>query len=101
MIFSKNKKLIAIGTIFFIIIILIIGELGSNTIKRRKQMNEAKSTIIDEATNEVGNMTGDMLRIKNKILDNTLEEESVMSGNASICANIFGEISYMKMILYI
>ena len=51
-IFSKNKKLIAIGTIFFIIIILIIGE----------------------ATNEVGNMTGDMLRIKNKILDNTLEE---------------------------
>ena len=73
-IFSKNKKLIAIGTIFFIIIILIIGEFGSNTIKRRKQMNEAKSTIIDEATNEVGNMTGDMLRIKNKILDNTLEE---------------------------
>ena len=31
------------------------------------------------------------------VLDNTLEEESVMSGNASICANIFGEISYMQM----
>ncbi len=31
------------------------------------------------------------------VLDNTLEEESVMSGSASICANIFGEISYMQM----
>ena len=31
------------------------------------------------------------------ILDNTLEEENVMSGNVSICGNIFGEISYMQM----
>ena len=31
------------------------------------------------------------------VVDNTLEEESVMKGNISICANIFGEISYMKM----
>ena len=31
------------------------------------------------------------------VLDNTLEEESVMNGNVSICANIFGEISYMRM----
>ena len=31
------------------------------------------------------------------ILDNNLEEESILSGNVSICANIFGEISYMQM----
>ena len=31
------------------------------------------------------------------VVDNTLEEESIMKGNISICANIFGEISYMKM----
>ena len=31
------------------------------------------------------------------IVDNTLEEENIMKGNVSICANIFGEISYMKM----
>ena len=31
------------------------------------------------------------------VVDNTLEEESVMKGGISICANIFGEISYMKM----
>lgn len=31
------------------------------------------------------------------MLDNTLEEENVMNGNISICANIFGEISYLGM----
>ena len=31
------------------------------------------------------------------VVDNTLEEESVMKGSVSICSNIFGEISYMKM----
>lgn len=37
-------------------------------------MNSAKYEIIDEKTNEIGTMTGDMLRIKNKILDNELEK---------------------------
>ena len=31
------------------------------------------------------------------VLDNTSDEENVMSGNVSVCANIFGEISYMQM----
>ena len=31
------------------------------------------------------------------VLDNTLEEENVMSGNVTICGNIFGEICYMQM----
>jgi len=31
------------------------------------------------------------------VLDPTFEEESVMSGSVSICANIFGAISYMHM----
>ena len=31
------------------------------------------------------------------VVDNTLEEESIMKGSISFCANIFGEISYMKM----
>ena len=31
------------------------------------------------------------------MLDNTLEEESVMSGSISVWANIFGEIIYMQM----
>lgn len=74
MIFSRNKKIIACGIILMIIGGTFVAIKGSNTIKRRKQMKESRNTIIDEKTGEVGNMTGDMLRIKNKILDGTMED---------------------------
>ncbi len=73
-IFSKNKKVLIGGIVVFIIGILAVTIVGSKTIQRRKQMNDAKYTIIDEATGEVGNMTGDMLKIKNRILDGTIED---------------------------
>jgi len=71
--FSKNKVAI-IGFVIIAVGVIGIGLVGSNTLIRRKQMNEAMYTIIDEKTGEVGHMTGDMLRIKNKIIDGTLEE---------------------------
>lgn len=73
-IFSKNKRVLICGTIIFVIGILAVTLVGSKTIQRRKQMNNAKYTIIDESTGEVGNMTGDMLKIKNRILEGTLED---------------------------
>lgn len=72
--FSKNKKIIACGIVLIIVGGIFVGFKGSLTIKRRQQMKESQYTIIDEKTGEVGNMTGDMLRIKNKILDGTLEQ---------------------------
>ena len=36
-------------------------------------MNESQYDIIDEVTGEVGHMTGDMLDIKNSILDGTIQ----------------------------
>jgi predicted membrane protein len=74
MFFSRNKKIIIAGLSLMTIAILVVVFAGSKTIQRRQQMNQSQYTIIDEATGEVGNMTGDMLRIKNKILNNTLEE---------------------------
>ena len=71
--FSKNKIAI-IGFVILAVAVITIGLVGSNTLKRRSQMNESQYTIIDEATGEVGHMTGDMLKIKNKILAGTLEE---------------------------
>lgn len=73
-IFAKNKKLIIAMIAFAIIMAILLGVFGSNTIKRRKQVREAQSTLIDSSTGEVGNMTKDMLDIKNRILDGTLEE---------------------------
>lgn len=73
-IFSKNKKILVGGMTIFAIGIIVVACIGSKTIQRRKQINDSKYTIIDEATGEVGNMTGDMLKIKNKILNGSLEE---------------------------
>ena len=71
-IFSKNKVAIA-GFVILAIAVIVVGLIGSNTIKRRRQMNESQYTIIDKSTGEVGHMTGDMLDIKNKILTGTIE----------------------------
>ncbi len=75
MFFSRNKKIIISGLTLMCVAILVVVFAGSKTIQRRQQMAESQYTIIDEATGEVGNMTGDMLRIKNKILNNELEED--------------------------
>lgn len=72
-IFSKNKKVLIGGIIILVIAIFAVTIVGSKTIQRRKQINDAKYTIIDESTGEIGNMTGDMLKIKNSILDGTME----------------------------
>ena len=73
-IFTKNKKLIIAMIAFAGIVAILLGVFGSNTIKRRQQMKEAQNKLIDSSTGEVGNMTKDMLDIKNKILDGTIEE---------------------------
>ena len=50
-------------------------------------MNESQYTIIDEATGKVGHMTGDMLKIKNSILNGTIEEGfmSIPQQEAVLC----------------
>ena len=73
-ILSKNRAAI-IGFFALAVIIIAVGLVGSNTLIRREQINNEKYKIIDEKTGEVGHMTGDMLRIKNKILDGTLDKE--------------------------
>ena len=70
--FSKNKIAI-IGFIILAVAVIAVGLVGSNTLKRRSQMNESQYDIIDEVTGEVGHMTGDMLDIKNSILDGTIQ----------------------------
>lgn len=70
---SKNKVAI-IGFLILAVIVIAVGLVGSNTLVRREQMDSEQYKIIDEKTGEVGHMTGDMLKIKNKIIDKTIEE---------------------------
>lgn len=73
-IFSRNKKVIAITTVLLVIGGTFVAIFGSNTITRRKQIQRDKYTIIDKSTGEVGTMTGDMLDLKNNILANNVPE---------------------------
>jgi len=54
-----NKKLIIIVPIIFLITLLGIITLGSETLERRKVINELDNSIIDVNTNEPGHTTGD------------------------------------------
>lgn len=69
-----NKKIIMGGMIAIIAIIAIVGIVGSSTLQRRKQLKQEESQIIDQTTNKASSITGDLLKIKNKIENNTLED---------------------------
>lgn len=76
----KNKvkqTLIITGTIAgigIIAIILLITVMGSNTLDRRQKVKEMANEIVDETSNEVMHITGDLAQIKRQINENTLEK---------------------------
>ena len=69
-----NKKFIigGFGTVL-IIIVMVVG-IGSTTMKRRKHLQGIESNITDETKQGNSHITGSLLDIKQKIEDNTLEE---------------------------
>ncbi|MBE5805367.1 MAG: hypothetical protein E7313_01400 [Clostridiales bacterium] len=69
-----NKKLflILITSIFLVVILVIFS--GSATIKRRKHLNYMETTIVDNSTGKVSNLTGDLTELRNKIINNQLED---------------------------
>lgn len=75
---NKVKETLAItGTVAvigLISIILLITVVGSNTLDRRQNVKDMANEIVDETSNEVVHITGDLAKIRNKIKDNILEE---------------------------
>ena len=76
--FLKNKKIDKKVIICISIAVVTIGILltifGSATIERRKHLKEIENDIIDESLEGKSHITGDLLEIKNKIDDGTLED---------------------------
>ena len=69
-----NKKFVALGGISIVVIGITVILFGSTTLQRRKHLKEIESNIVDESSNEIAHVTGDILKIKNKIDANELEE---------------------------
>ena len=76
----KNKvkeTLIITGTIAVIgivAIITLINVVGSTTFDRRQKVKEMANEVVDETSNEIIHITGDLAEIKKQINENTLEE---------------------------
>ena len=72
---KKNSKRILVGGIVTIIVILsVIITLGSTTVQRRKHLHDIEKNIYDEEKQEESHITGSLLKIKEKIDNNILEE---------------------------
>lgn len=68
-----DKKIILVGLLALVVLLVIIITLGSATIKRRKILNEESADLSEQANVET-HITGDMLVIKGKIDNGTLED---------------------------
>ena len=69
-----NKKILLTGIAIIGITITIITIIGSNTLERRKHLQEIEGNIVDENTNEESHITGSLLEIKKQIEEKTIEE---------------------------
>jgi len=71
---KMNKKIMVFGIISIVAIISVVALFGSATIQRRQHLQNMEQSIFDNTLNSQAHLTGDLLEIKEKIEDNTLEE---------------------------
>lgn len=69
-----NKKTIAICTFGICTIILVTITIGSTTLQRRRHLACIEGNTIDENINSESHVTANILRLRNQIIDGTLEE---------------------------
>ena len=76
-IYSKNinKKLVAFGSIVFVIILIAVTIFGSKTIERRKLLKDRQNLIYDQITGAPAHVTGDLVNIVEQIKNGTLSKD--------------------------
>lgn len=70
-----NRNSITILSLVLVVLMIFLISFGSVTIQRRKHLQNMEDTIIDESTGEVSHLTGDLTVIRNKIVNNELEND--------------------------
>ena len=69
-----NKKVILGGIGAIALVVVVIAIVGSNTIERRKHLQEIESDIVDESTRQEAHITGSLMEIKEKIDNDEIED---------------------------
>lgn len=72
---TQLDKRVVIGSVGAVILVfIIVAVVGSNTLQRRKHLQEIEDNIVDETTASQSHISGSLLEIKEKIDNNELEE---------------------------
>lgn len=78
--------------IFIMVAIAIVGGIlifGSNTIQRRQHLRKIESNIIDEQTNDVSHVTGDITKLRNKIVNNEIDDAYMSSAQRQSILDLY------------
>ena len=69
-----NKKVIWGGIGAIVVVVVVVALVGSNTLERRKHLQEIESDIVDESTSQEAHITGSLMEIKEKIDNDEIED---------------------------
>lgn len=92
-----NKKLIFSGIGILIVAIIVITMLGSNTLKRRQHLKDIEENIVDETIGGEAHISGDLLDIREKIVDGTLEEGYMSEANIQSIIDLYNIANEKKI----
>lgn len=69
-----NKKVLIIGIVAVATVVGAVAIFGSNTLQRRKHLQDIEQNIVDETKKEQAHITGSLLKIKEQIDNGTVED---------------------------
>lgn len=71
---KMNLKIIVGGIAVIASVLLVIITIGSTTLQRRKHLQEIEKNIVDTTSNKEAHVTGNILEIKEKIVNDSLQD---------------------------
>lgn len=97
----KQKKLKIKYIFAFIIIVTFLVSFififGSNTFKRRNHLKNIESNIIDETTNEMSHVTGDISTLRKKIILNEIDNSYMSESQKKSILDLYDYANKIKL----
>jgi len=93
-----NKKIVIGGMVFLLVLVIVIGFVGSSTLERRKHLKDIESDIIDENTKIESHVSKSILEIKQEIEDQTLEEGYISSAQEQSIMDLYNKANDLKLV---
>lgn len=92
-----NKKMIAGGIASIAMISLVVITIGSTTMQRRKHLKDIEKNIVDTSQNQEAHVTGDILKVKEMIENNTLPEGYMGEAEKQSILDLYEIANQMKI----